>query len=412
MDRRHFNAALAGLSLMPTAARAQAMQHFYASVGPTLTCYRLDGATAALVPGASVTLPANVQYAWPDPARRFLYVAASNNKPGGLDPEAGGHCLQAFRIGADGALTAMGAPVKLAARPIHCTVDRAGRFVAVAYNVPSSLTIHRIAADGGIAEQVAQPPLDSGIYAHQLRFTPSGRSLVLVTRGNDPRPGHAEDPGALKVYRWEDGRLSNLQSLAPHGNGIGFGPRHLDFGADHAFVSLERENALCVYGLKPDGGLSAEPLFIKNALSDPDAKAKYPGQTAGPVHLHPRLPVVYQTNRCSGTVDFGGRPVSNGGENTIAVWRFDPATGEPTRIQNIEAHGFELRTFSITPDGTLLVAAAQNRIDVRDGSGVKTVPAGFSLYRIGADGRLTFLRKQDVDTSGGTLFWSGFLTMP
>ena len=223
----------------------------------------------------------------PDPARRFLYVTASFNKPGGTGPEAGGHCAQAFRIGAAGALTAHGAVVALKHRPIHSTVSPDGRFLAIAYNVPSSITVHRIGADGTIGAEVSQGPLDTGIYAHQIRFTPGGKTVSLVTRGNDPRPGHPEDPGALKIYRFDDGKLSNLQSLAPHGQGLGFGPRHLDFGGNHVFVSLERENSLCVYGLNPDGSFGAEPLFLKSSLTDPDAKAKYPGQTAGPVHVHP-----------------------------------------------------------------------------------------------------------------------------
>jgi 6-phosphogluconolactonase len=412
LDRRQFTGLLGAASL-PAPAWAASAIPFYASVGPSLTLYELDIARASLTPQGAVTLPANVQYAWPDPLRHFLYVVASNNKPGGLDPDAGGHSAQVFRIGGDGALAAHGPVVPLQYRPIHATVDPAGRFLLIAYNLPSSVTVHRIAADGSIGAQVPQAAvLDTGIYAHQIRVSPSGRTVALVTRGNDPRPGHAEDPGGLKIFGFENGKLSNLQSLAPHGQGLGFGPRHLDFGRRFAFVSLERENSICVYGLTPDGRLSAEPLFIRDALTDPDAKSKYPGQTAGPIHVHPNGRFVYQTNRGSGTLDYKGQQVWNGGENDIAVWRIDPVTGEPTRIQNIDSHGFEIRTFSITPDGKMLIAAAQDRLLVRHGGAVKPVSAGFSLYRIGTDGKLTFLRKQDVETSAGTLFWSGLLTMP
>jgi 6-phosphogluconolactonase (cycloisomerase 2 family) len=412
LNRRSFTAA-AGATVLSGAARAQASIPFYASVGPQLIRYGLDVQAAALTPADTVRLPSNVQYAWPDPQHRFLYVTASNNKPGGLDPEAGGHCVQAFRICADGALTAHGPAVTLAARPIHNTVDSTGRFLLIAYNLPSHVTVHRLAADGTIGEEIAQDAgLDFGIYAHQVRVTPSGQTVALVTRGNDPRPGHAEDPGALKIFGFRDGRLSNLQSLAPHGQGLGFGPRHLDFGKSHVFVSLERENSLCVYGLNSDGTLSAEPLFIKSALTDPDAKAKYPGQTAGPIHVHPNGRFVYQTNRGSGTMDYNGRKIWNGGLNDIAVWKIDTATGEPTRIQNMDAHGFEIRTFTISPDGKLLIAASQLGLPVREGDAVTMVSAGLSLFRIGADGKPTFIRKQDVDTSAGTQFWSGLLTMP
>ena len=118
--------------------------------------------------------------------------------------------------------------------------------------------------------QAGQP--DFGIYAHQIRATPGNKTLTLCSRGNDATATKPEDPGHIEVFGFKDGQLSNLQSIAPHGNGLGFGPRHLDFAPNGRFVyvSLERENSLAVFGLKPDGTLSAEPLFYKSALTDPD----------------------------------------------------------------------------------------------------------------------------------------------
>jgi 6-phosphogluconolactonase len=291
-------------------------------------------------------------------------------------------------------------------------VDQSGRFLLVAYNVPSGVTVHRINPDATIGDEVIQQQrLDTGFYAHQIRVTPSGKTVTLMTRGNDARPGHPEDPGAIKVFRFQDGQLFNLQSLAPHNDGYGFGPRHLDFDNRFAYVSLERENSICIYELTTDGTLSGEPLFFKSALKDADAKAKYNGQASGPIHVHPSGRFVYQTNRGSGTLDYNGKNVWNGGENDIVAWMIDTATGEPRRIQNIDSHGFEIRTFAIDPSGTVLIAASQLALLVRDGSRVSNVSAGLSLYRIGVDGKLTFVRKLDVDTSAGTQFWCGLLTM-
>lgn len=407
LNRRSFTHLLGATLAMPAHAAGAALP-FYSSVGPDLSWYGLDADSAELKRLGNVRLPANVQYAWPDPAGlRFLYVAASSNQPNGPND----HCVQAFHVGAGGALTPHGAPVALRQRPVHITLDAARHFLVTAYNLPSNISVHRIRNDGAIGEEIAQPALDTGIYGHQVRFTPSGRSLVLVTRGNDARASVPEDPGALKVFGWNDGKLSNLQSLAPKGNGLGFGVRHVDFGKRHCFVSIERQNAIGVYGLESGGRLSAEPLFIKNALLDPDSKAKHPGQGAGPIHVHPGGRFVYQTNRGAGTVEHNGQRVSNGGENNIVVWAIDPASGEPTRIQNEDSHGFEVRTFSITPDGRLLIAASQTMMNVREGDAIRSVSAGLAIYRIGADGKLSFVRKHDIDTSAGTQFWSGLLTM-
>jgi hypothetical protein len=45
---------------------------------------------------------------------------------------------------------------------------------------------------------------------------------------------------------------------------------------------------------------------------------------------------------------------------------------------------------------------------LRDG---KTLTAGLMVYRLGGDGKLTFVRKYDVDTAKGQQFWSGLVTL-
>jgi len=54
----------------------------YASVGPELTQYDVDVEAAVLVRRGTVTLPANVHYAWPHASGRYLYVASSDSAPG------------------------------------------------------------------------------------------------------------------------------------------------------------------------------------------------------------------------------------------------------------------------------------------------------------------------------------------
>jgi 6-phosphogluconolactonase len=416
LDRRDF-AALLGAAALPGAARAAGKTlPFYASTGPSLTVYDLDSQAASLKFRSSVTLPANLQYAWPHPSRGILYVIASNGQPGSGPMGAVGadknHYALAFKIDpSTGALTPHGERRLLPVRPLHLTTDQAGSLLFIAYNNPSQVTVHRLNPDGSIGEQVAQTAsLDFGIYAHQVRITPSGKSLTLCSRGNDATTSRPEDPGCIEVFGVEDGQLSNLQTVTV-GNGLGFGPRHLDFHPNRRFVyvSLERENSIAVFGLKADGTMTQEPLFLKSALTDPLAKEKYPGQTVGPIHVHPGGRLVYQTNRGSGTVDMDGRKVSNGGENNVVVWSIDPQTGEPNLIQRADAHGFELRTFSMDPKARVLIAASTTPMLLRDGS---TVSAGLSIYRVASDGRLSFASKHDVNTSAGIQFWCGFLNMP
>jgi 6-phosphogluconolactonase len=414
MNRRTFAAVVAAAAAAPGSTFAQGKKTvFYVSVGPKLTLYDIDVDGAILAVRSAVTLPAGVQYAWPHPSKRYFYVASSNGQPGGGAVNQGNkHYASAFRIDpASGALTPHGQTVSLTARPIHISVDDAGQFVLIAYNDPSNLTVHRINADGTLGDLVKQQSKpDIGIYSHQIRTTPSNRTAVLVCRGDNAANGKPENPGSLKVFGFKDGQLTNLASYAP-GNGYGFGPRHLDFHptAPFVYVSLERQNKLYVYGLQADGTLSRDPLFMKGSLADPNNSR--PGQGAGTIHVHPNGRFVYQANRNANTVDFQGKQVFAGGENNMAVWSVNERTGEPTLIQTIDGRGIQLRTFAIDPTGKLLVAASIQPLLIRDGEKITNLSAGLTVYRVGADGKLTFARKYDVDTSTGTQFWSGMVTL-
>ena len=282
--------------------------------------------------------------------------------------------------------------MRLPSRPIHTSVDSSGRFLLIAYNDPSNVTVSRINADGTIGEFVPQRTApDAGIYAHQIRTTPGNRTAILVTRGNNPTRTHAEDPGALMVFDFAYGQLTKLQSLAPN-NGYGFGPRHLDFhpALPFVYVSLERQNRLYTYRLNDDGRLSDNPIYMKNSLADPEHL--HPGQGAGTVHVHPNGRFLYQANRNANVVDFRGQKVFGGGENSMAVWAIDQASGEPSLIQTIDGHGIQLRTFGIDPSGRLLVAASIQPLVIHNGNSVTNLSARLSVYRIGDDGKLTFVR--------------------
>jgi 6-phosphogluconolactonase len=382
---------------------------FYQSIGPELIRYDIDVEGAALTRRDTVSTPgANVQYVWPHPSKKFLYVVSSDGGPGTIPGTK--HIATAFRIDpASGALTPHGGTVSLASRPVHCSVDRSGEYLLTAYNYPSNITVHRIKPDGTIGDPVRpREKLDVGIFAHQVLTTPGNRTAIMVTRGNNPEGAKPEDPGALKVYGFKDGVLSNLGSIA-RGTGFGFGPRHFDVHPNQSwlFLSVERQSELHVYKLNDDGTLPRDALFIKNALADRANNTHT--QMAGAIHVHPNGRFVSMTNRNSGTEEIGGRKVFRGGENNIATFAIDQDTGEPTLIQTVEAHTIHLRTFAIDPGGRLLIAASILPMAMRDGS---TSPAALVLYRIGGDGKLTFARKYEVDTGRFMQFWTGIVTLP
>jgi 6-phosphogluconolactonase (cycloisomerase 2 family) len=389
----------------------------YAAVGAELTQYDIDADRGTLTKRGAVQLPANVQEAALHPSGHFLYVGwssagASYGEAGGAGSGAPRHGVTTFRVdAASGALIPHGSPIPIRARPIHLTTDGTGRHLLVAYNLPSSVSVHRLESDGAIGPEVEQRALDTGIYAHHIRVLPSNRAVVLVTRGNAPTAATPEDPGALKVFAHADGALTNRASIAPNG-GYGFQARHVDFHPTRpwAYLTLERQNQLAVFDVAGES-LSAAPRFVKTTLAEPGNVR--PGQTTSSIHVHPTGRFVYVGNRASATTAFEGTRVSAGGENTIAVFAIDQTTGEPTLIQTADTRGFQPRTFALDAAGRVLVAGNQNPVAVRDGGRVRTVPASLSTFRIGADGRLTFVRAYDVDAqpeAGRLLFWVGVVS--
>ena len=380
---------------------------YYAGVGPELIGFAIDAENATLERRGSVTLPANTQYAWRHPRELILYVCSSN---GGPRAPGDTHRISAFRIDPDsGALTPHGPDQSLKARPLHLCVDGKGEYVLAAYNNPSMVTVHRIERDGRLGPEVPQSGLDTGIYAHQVLVAPGDRTVLLPARGNDAEAAKPEDPGALKVFGFADGKLANRASVAP-GGGYGFGPRHLDFhpSLPLVYASIERQNQLQVFGLSPDGHLSEKPLFTRSTLGKPrQGEGK---QLAGAIHVHPNGKFVYVSNRSGSSSLFEASRVADG-EDSIAVFALDPQSGEPMAIQHADPQSVHIRNFGIAPGGRLLIASSILPQTVRDGSGVRKVPAGLSVFRIANDGKLTFQRKYDLDTGDRSIFWSGVIAL-
>jgi 6-phosphogluconolactonase (cycloisomerase 2 family) len=379
--------------------------YLYSAVDAKITHYDVDVEAATLIARSTIRVPSFVQYAWPHPTLPRLYVTTSNRGPG---LEADHNHLTACRIDPPtGALSLLGAPVALRQRAVHMCVDPAGRFAVNIHNVPEpGITIHRLDADGMIGAPVPQPPgLDFGIYPHQVRVTRSGRHVIDVDRGNSAAHGKAENPGALRSFGFRDGVLSAGAVVAPN-RGYGFGPRHIDFHPQQPWLYVADERRSLLYMFRyPDDRIEPLPAYTCDTLAE-RANEK-PRQLAGTIHLHPSGRYVYVANRADHTVDFGGRKVFGGGENSIAVFAIDAVSGEPRLIQHADTHAYHVRTFAFDPSGRLMVAASIKPMALRDGEDVRTVPAALSVFRVADDGTLQYARTYDVETGGGTQYWMG-----
>ncbi len=411
--RRAFLSLLAGSAVAPRLAFPQGPPRqlaLYANVGPVLTHYDVDLDNAALLKRDSVTVPAGVQYCWPHRNRRYLYVASSSSASGNVVQTGTEHHVTAFRIDpATGALNQVGDPMRLPVRPIHMTLDNESQHLLVAFNIPSSVRVYRINKDFTPGEEVPQGTMDAGIYGHQVRVTPDGRHVVFVTRGNEGTAQRPEDPGALMVFDYASGVLSNQYKIAPN-DGHGYGPRHLDFHPTRPwmYVSIETQNQMHMHRMQ-GGKPLRQVAYSKTTLLEPNNIRSR--QAASTVHVHPNGRLVYGANRSQDVVEFNGKNVYKGGENSIVVYAINQQTGEPAVIQHIETQKIHPRTFHIDPSGRMLVAQHNLPVDVRDGDNVQTVPAGLSVFRIGTDGTLTFARTYDIDVGDTIMWWMGMVAL-
>jgi len=392
---------------------------FFAAVGDVLTRYDVELGSASFIPRESVRLPGFITEACVHPSGKYLYVAWCDRFLRPLGPDGGARGLSAFVIDPEaGVLQPHGHPAALTRTPGYLsavTTDITGQFLIVSDSTPSRLAVFPINQDGTIGDELTQSPLlDFGIHAHQVRMDPSNKTVTLVGRGQHPLPDRPEEPGGLKIFSFKDGILSNAQTVAEK-DGWDYQPRHMDFhpSGKWVFVTLERQNQLLVYERNEDGLLGAHPIFVRDTLIDPSIKRPgVLGQILGTVHVHPNGAFVYVANRASSVVEPGDKKIFAGGENNIVVFSIDQSTGEPTLIQHIDTQGLHARTFSFDPTCNLLVAGNVTPMIVRQGGDEATVPASLAVFRMANDGKLSFLRKYDIDVGGSEMWWVSFVLLP
>ena len=393
---------------MPRSTHRGATLMAYVASGPKILCYAVERGTGDVTLRGSVILPSNVQYAVSDSGSDHLYVASSDRSD--ASPLGANHRLVALKIDkATGLLRQHGTARELPYRPIHMTIDEQDHHLLVAFSNPADLRVYRIETDGtaGVEVRQASPP-DTGIYPHQVRVAPGKNQVILVARGHNATDSKPEDPGALKVFRYKDGQLSNGNSVAPN-CGYGFGPRHLDFHPTKAwvYVSLERQNLLSMFEFDGDT-LSEDAIFTRPTLAGPVQKRTR--QMTGGIRVHPNGRYVFIANRADGTVEERGQHVVVGGENNIAIYSLDQSTGAPELLQHVDTNGIHCRNIQFDPEGEIFVGSHIKPYYVMDQGGVTLIPPRLSIFRVGSDGQVKLLRSHDIPWDGPDVFWMGLVS--
>ena len=248
-----------------------------------------------------------------------------------------GEAALAFVSVSDGRLVLRGRAAIPGDTPCHVDIDPSGAWAACACYGSGHVTVHGLDSAGVPSDPVSMirhagtsvhPVRQTGPHAHACRFSPDGKWLLVADLGTDEVWCHRIANGALQAdaERW---------SAHP-----GSGPRMLSFSPDGRTVILVMELTSEVASLSwQDGALRqialAPTLIGENGVSN----------TAAGLRWHP-----------SGTLF----AASNRGEDSIALFRLDPASGAINAIGGAPCGGAKPRDFEFSPCGRWLVVANQD----------------------------------------------------
>ena len=329
--------------------------------GPSKGIYvcRMNLATGALTSPTLAAETSNPGFLALHPSHRFLYaVGESSGASNGF--------VRAFVIdGLSGMLTPLNQQPSGGRGPCHLAVNPAGTCLLVAnYGSGSlaSLPIHADGTLGPIATAIqhhgssVNPQRQQGPHAHSVGFDPAARRVFCADLGLDK----------LFVYRFDPTTATLTPNDPPFGPvKPGAGPRHFAFSADGRRVYVINEMGSTITGFDYDEKTGALTEF----QTVPTLPATYTGpNTAAEIAIHPNGKFLFGSNR---------------GDNSIAVYAIDGATGKLTLVEHQSTVGKTPRYFGIDPTGKFLLAANQDsdsvvvfRIDPNTG---RLTPTGQSL---------------------------------
>ena len=265
------------------------------------------------------------------PAGDKLYAVA--NFPGG--PGAIG-----YQIGAGGALEVINSSPTGDGGGAHIAVHPSGKFLLTAQYGNGSTALFPLDAEGRLGTaQVIKHQGGSGVvkpvqekpHAHWTGFSPDGRFALVPDLGLD----------GIVIYRIDLAK----PAIERHGFAAsvpGGGPRHLRFSPDGKFIYLLNELSLSVTTFAWDAAAGTAQQLANVPSLSAEVKAKETHNSGAEILVHPSGRFVYFSNR---------------GNDSVTVFRADPATSAVQVIQVQPVRGAFPRNIALSPDAGWLLAA-------------------------------------------------------
>jgi 6-phosphogluconolactonase len=299
--------------------------------------FAFDPATGTMTEPVLAVETKNPSFLALHPNGRFLYAVGEIGSFQGARTGA----VSAFAIDpTTGDLALLNQQPSEGGGPCHLVVDRSGRNVLVANYGGGTVAVLPIEADGRLKPA-------SSVQAHQGSGPNKGRQEKPHAHGiyldAAERFAFSPDLGAdrIFVYRFDAAK----GTLEPHGAGSlepGSGPRHAAFhpSGKYLYAINELLSTITVFSYDAEKGVLA-PLQTVTTLP-----AGFSGTSwTAEVEVSPDGRFVYGSNR---------------GDDSLAVFRVDAATGRLAAAGHAPVGGKYPRHFTIAPGGRFILAAHQN----------------------------------------------------
>jgi 6-phosphogluconolactonase len=282
-------------------------------------------------PRVAVEAP-NPSFITVHPTRKYLYSVS----------EAGKGTVSAYSISADGSLKLLNHQASGGNGPCFVSTDPTGRVAMVANYGSGSFESLPINEDGSLGEPTAKiqdsgkgsnPSRQEGPHAHSINADPAGKFAFACDLGLDVVNRFNIDTQAQKL---------DAVTLKQFKIAAGSGPRHLVFHPSGKFVYVVNEMGSNVTAFGYDAA-TGDLTELQTASTLPEGFKV--DNTCAEVQAHPSGKFLYASNR---------------GDDSIAVFSIDPASGKLTPTSRTKTGGKVPRNFRLDPSGAWLFAANQN----------------------------------------------------
>ena len=310
--------------------------------------YDFDEASGKLTSLGVAAETANPSFLAVAPGNKFLYAVNELQKYQGQ--ASGG--VTAFALDRKHRkLTQLDEVASRGADPCYISFDKTGKFALVANYTGGTVAVFPLSSDGHIGEASSVQNDEGALGPNKERQEHSHAHWIEVSARN--RFAYVADLGLDRVliYKFDASKGALIRAESPSGKAAsnskdffsatlapGTGPRHVAFSQDGKFMYVlgEMDSTVTVFANKSNE--TFESIQKISALP-----SGFSGKNdAAEIVIHPNGKFLYTSNR---------------GDDSIAVFAINRATGKLASVEHVPSGGKTPRNFAIDPAGTHLLVA-------------------------------------------------------